>query len=148
MAFNIIFRRFLAFLLDILILDLIVAAPFRSLLNVPLSFQEAFRFLEQNSQVLFPIFFFMILFSFFYFVIMEYLLGQTVGKMLLDLKVVSNQGELSLAQVILRSLFLIPVFPFTLLWIMDPFFMFIITKNRRFSEIISNTRVRGETYAK
>ncbi|PIN68596.1 hypothetical protein COV93_08920, partial [Candidatus Woesearchaeota archaeon CG11_big_fil_rev_8_21_14_0_20_43_8] len=75
-----------------------------------------------------------------YFALTEFKLGQSFGKMLLQLRVRSDTKDLRLYQCLLRSIFLIPVFPFILLWIADPLSMAFTKDSRRLSEILSKTR--------
>ena len=81
------------------------------------------------------------LFVILYFYKMEKNMSQTIGKRITGIYVVSDQKELKAWQVIVRSLVFLPVFPFILLWIIDPLFMFFNKSNQRLSEILSKTRV-------
>ena len=71
----------------------------------------------------------------------EGLLRQSIGKIFTNIYVVSETKELKLWQLLVRNLFLIPFFPFVLLWIVDPAFMFFTKDNKRLSEILSKTKV-------
>ncbi len=72
-----------------------------------------------------------------YFAMFEYKLQQTIGKMVLGLYVVSEKGGLSIWQAVGRSIFILPIFPFILLWIIDP--IYLIFKKIRLSEILTRT---------
>ncbi len=47
-------------------------------------------------------------------------------------------------QLFVRSMFLMPWFPFTLLWLIDPIVMLFTKENQRLSEILSRTKVVEE----
>ena len=140
-------KRIAAFLIDILIINLVVLFPFRSLLQnmVPkdYSFSEAYSLLSTSmgyakylSSVSFVISIFIIL----YFFMMERKMQQTIGKMLMKIYVVSDDG-MKTWQVLARNIVFIPIFPFILLWAIDPLFMFFTKTNQRLTEILSRTRV-------
>ena len=44
-------------------------------------------------------------------------------------------------QLFVRSMFLMPLFPFVLLWLIDPIVMLFTKENQRLSEILSRTKV-------
>jgi uncharacterized RDD family membrane protein YckC len=73
--------------------------------------------------------------------ILEKELNQTPGKMLFNLYVTSQTKDLKYWQLFVRSMFLIPVFPFVLLWVIDPIVMLFTKENQRLSEILSRTKV-------
>ena len=79
-----------------------------------------------------------------YFVILEQKNKQSIGKMLMNIYVESGQKERRVWQQFVRSMFLIPTFPFILLWILDPLFLLFTKDKRRLSEILSKTRVVEE----
>ena len=54
--------------------------------------------------------------------------------------VVSDDG-MKTWQVLARNIVFIPIFPFILLWVLDPLFMFFTKTNQRLSEILSKTKV-------
>ena len=87
-----------------------------------------------------------------YFFMMERKMGQTIGKMLMKIYVVdasenassrstSDNNNLRAWQLFARNLVFIPIFPFVLLWIVDPLFMLFTKTNQRLTEILSKTRV-------
>ena len=144
-----VWKRVLAFFIDLLIINFIILFPFRRLFQkiIPasLSFKETFKFVntsELNSLIIITSIFAAIL-MIMYFAILEGKLKQSVGKILTNIYVVSETKEkkLKLWQLLVRNLFLIPLFPFILLWIIDPVFMFFTKDNKRLSEILSKTKV-------
>jgi len=142
-----VWKRLLAFVADLLIINLAIFFPFKRILQDSMpefdSYSEAYNFLASNQSyttTLTIVSLVMSLFAVLYFVWMEYKLGQTPGKMLFNISVISDVKKFSLWQLIVRSLFIIPVFPFVLLWIIDPLFVFFTKTNQRLSEILSKTR--------
>ena len=143
-----IWKRIAAFIIDIVILNLIVLFPFRSLFQniIPkdYSFSEAYKLLSSStnyagfiSSVSFVISILVIL----YFLMLERKMGQTIGKMLMKIYVVSDTNNLKAWQLLTRNLVFIPIFPFVLLWVVDPVFMFFTKTSQRLTEILSRTRV-------
>ena|SRR3989338_4861446 len=143
-----VWKRIAAFFIDMLILNLVVFFPFRSLFESILpkeySFSEAYRLMSSSthytgyiSSLAFVMSFLVIL----YFTMLEKRMGQTIGKMLMKVYIVSDINSLKAWQVIVRSLVFIPIFPFILLWIVDPLFMFFTKTNQRLAEVLSKTKV-------
>lgn len=141
-------KRVAAFLIDIAVLNLLVLFPFRKLFEDILpknySFTEAYMFLATSADYegfIKSVSFVMSLLAIFYFFLMESRMKQTIGKMLMKIYVVSDNKEPKAWQMIVRNLVFIPIFPFIILWILDPLFMFFTKTNQRLSEILSRTRV-------
>ena len=136
-------RRILAFLLDLFLLFFVILSPFGSFLSGFLpkdaSAAEAF-YLSPHGQIFIGLMFVLGLFVMAYFVLMEWLLGTTMGKLLLGLRVVSAHERLTLWQCIVRSMFAIPAFPFIILWLVDPLMMLLYSSGQRLSEILSQTQ--------
>lgn len=65
---------------------------------------------------------------------------QTIGKMLMKIYVVSDNANIKTWQLFTRNLVFIPIFPFVLLWVLDPLLMFFTKTNQRLSEILSKTK--------
>lgn len=141
-------KRIIAFIIDMLIINLIILFPFKRIFEriVPEigSFSKTFDFLNNNAELSSSITFIMAVITFLtilYFMLLEKKLGQTPGKMLFNLYVISQTKDLKYWQLFVRSMFLIPVFPFVLLWIIDPIVMLFTKENQRLSEILSRTKV-------
>ena len=142
-----ILKRAVAFIIDLLIINVVILFPFRRIFDriIPEtdSFSKTMDFLSSNelnislTVILLLIAFITIL----YFMIMEKKLNQTPGKMLFNLYVNSQTKDLKYWQLFIRSIFLIPLFPFVLLWFIDPLVMFFTKENQRLSEILSKTKV-------
>ena len=153
-------KRIAAFFIDMIIINLVVLFPFRSLFQniIPkdYSFSEAYKLLSSSTDytgfitsVSFVISVLIVL----YFLMLEIKMSQTIGKMLMKVYVVdarvhlassrstSYNNTLKAWQLLARNLVFIPIFPFVLLWILDPLFMFFTKTNQRLTEILSKTKV-------
>jgi uncharacterized RDD family membrane protein YckC len=141
-------KRIIAFFIDFLIIYVIILFPLKRIFNniIPEtgSFSETVNFLNNNAEYSTFITVIMLLvavLAILYFVILEKKLSQTPGKMLFNLYVKSQTKDLNYWQLFVRSMFLIPVFPFVLLWIIDPIVMLFTKENQRLLEILSKTKV-------
>ncbi|MBI2208060.1 RDD family protein [Candidatus Woesearchaeota archaeon] len=140
-------KRIGAFIVDLVIINIIILFPFRGLFESILpttSFSEAFEFLRQDAgagTMLNAIMFAISALSILYFMLMEKKIAQTPGKMLFSLYVKPQGKDLKNWQLFVRSMFLIPAFPFVLLWLIDPIAMLFTKENQRLSEILSRTKV-------
>ena len=105
-------RRAIGFIADILFFSFIVAAPLEQ--ELVAAAPEPFAGTTALGYGLAAI---LLSFFFAYAVAAEYLVGQTLGMLLVNIRTIP---ELSFFQTIVRNLFLIPIFPFVLLWIADP----------------------------
>ena len=140
-------KRFVAFFIDILIIYYAVLFPFWKLIenSVPtdMSFSQTKDYVMANSEQLSHlkiVFFFMLALMGMYFYMMEKRMGQTIGKKLMKIHVVTdNDGKTW--QYLVRNIVFLSVFPFILLWIIDPLFMIFTKTNQRLSEILSKTKV-------
>ncbi len=142
-----IWKRLLAFVADLLIINLVIFFPFKGIIKESIpefgSYSEAYSFLSSNQSyttTLTMVSLVMSLFAILYFALLEHKTGQTPGKMLFNISVANDVKKMSFWQFFVRSLFIIPVFPFVLLWIIDPLFMLFTKTNQRLSEILSKTR--------
>ncbi len=139
-------RRSIAFFIDLIIIQLVIISPFREILRriVPAgSFKESYLMLSAAgaSNAIYAVSFFIALMIFIYFTFTEYIAGQSIGKKIMGLRVVSETEKLSLSQVILRNLAMLPFFPFIVLWLIDPGFMMFTKTQRRLSDILARTNV-------
>lgn len=125
-------RRLLAFLADILILDLVVFSTFASLFHTEWSMLWNGDFVV--TQAMYAAIMVMALLALAYFTLFEYLLGQTPGMMLLGLYGIN----ITLWRAFVRNSFFVPLFPFPLLLLFEP--IYLLVKKQRFLEMISNTR--------
>jgi len=139
------FKRSLAFLLDFAILSMTILAPVTTLLEkvAPTAdFKTSYALFVEN-QTISTIITWTMIFVFtlimLYFTILEYLVGQTAGKRLMNLEVVDiNNQRPTLVQCILRNLVFLPVFPFIVFWIIDP--LYLLFAKQTLSEQLTKTR--------
>lgn len=148
-----IWKRMLALVIDLLVLDFFVIGFFRDILmNIvgePSSIMTTVLLLEQNAQAMRSItliFMLMVMLAMAYFALLQYTIGQTVGGILLNINVVQQVSEKefvrpNLWQCVTRNLFLIPAVPFIFLWIADPLYMIFAKKGQRLTEWLSQTKV-------
>ncbi len=141
-----ILKRAAAFAIDLLVVNMAVLFPFDSVLEKAIpnySLSETFDFLRSNAgnASITTIIIFASLITILYFVLFEKKLRQTPGKMVFKLYVEGQGKDLKYWQLFVRSMFLIPLFPFALLWIIDPIVMLFTKENQRLSEILSRTKV-------
>ncbi len=140
-------KRAFAFVTDLLIINLIILFPFRKLflkiIPEKATFSETYNFLQNSgfSGAITALTLVAAFLSLLYFYMLEKRLQQTIGKMLFKIYVVSDSKELKGWQLLVRSMFLVPIFPFVLLWVVDPAFLLFTKSNQRLSEILSKTRV-------
>ncbi len=135
------FKRVMAFLIDLFIIYFIIGFPLNNLLKKLMppaeSFTDNFKYLfytDSSAAILFAIFS-LELICILYFVILEHKLGQSIGKIVMKIHVVSEQKELKLWQLIVRSLFLIA----DIIWVVDIIY-YLFNKQRRLFEVLSKTR--------
>ena len=139
-------KRLGAFIVDLIIINIIILFPFRGVFESILpaaKFSEAFDFLRspESSMILEVIMIAVGILTMLYFMLLEKKIAQTPGKMLFNLFVRSQGKDLKNWQLFVRSMFLIPLFPFVLLWLIDPIAMLFTKENQRLSEILSRTKV-------
>ncbi len=141
------FSRVMAFLIDLVIINIVLFGPLKPLLLKLIpnpSFSSIGFASAETVDAISSIVFFASVIALFYFVLLEYLLGQTPGKMFFSLKVASDNTGVSFWSCVLRSLFVFPFFPFIILWLADPLFAFFNHKKNRLSEVLSRTRTVQE----
>lgn len=138
-------KRILAFILDVLILDLVIISPFQKFFKgiVPenVSFKGLFSYFMEGtfdlSKLLIAALFIMLI-TLFYWALLEWKLGQSVGKLVLNIFVRSTKKEkLTLGQCFVRNLSKVS----TLLLFFDVLYMLLRKQNQRWLEEVSNTEV-------
>lgn len=125
-------KRLGSLLIDIFLMSVILT-PFQKFLpNTP-------DFNATYSTANYLIAFLIITYFLTYIIIMQYLTQQTIGMMLLNIIITNNtKKEIKLWQIIVRNIFLIPIFPFIILWIVDP--VYLLLTGMRLSEKWSKTK--------
>lgn len=143
-----IFKRVLAFITDIIIISFVIATPFRiliiNLIPSNINFLELQSYLKSNLILTNQINFLFILIgiiSVFYFSYFEYKIQQTPGKMLFKIYTISEDKNSNFLQYLLSNITFIPAFPFYLLWVIDPIYTLISSKNQRLMEKLTRTLV-------
>lgn len=144
-------KRASAFVIDLLIIDFVIGFPFTGLVE-RLSPKNPFDLFTTGANPgLTEIGIIISLISVLYFSILEYKIGQTAGKILMNIYVVddypnhqnnkndNDKGKLFFNYII-RSLFLIPIIPFVFFWIIDPIYLAFNKDQKRFLEVLSHTK--------
>ena len=143
-------KRIAAFLLDLLLLQMLVISAFNtyfeSLFPTDKGFIENYQYLTNNINLFSNAYYALITIAvlmILYFAYMEYKFSQTVGMMIFRIYAKSSEEkELTFFQCVLRNIYLLPLFPTFFLWVIDPlYFMF---KGERLSEIFSKTKTVEE----
>jgi len=142
-------RRILAFVLDLLVIDVVIAGPFKGKLSSILPEAASFSDVQnvmQSSQLLIAqvssIIFAISVLSLLYFSVMQTMLSQTVGMMILNIFVIKQDKKIApptLWQSIIRNIFVFPFFPFFVLWITEPLFLIFSRSKMRMLEVLSKT---------
>ncbi len=140
-------KRALSFIVDLIIINIVIAGPFRKVIaskfSISGSFMENYIALEKNPALLsslVPIFSVIFFLIYVYFVIFEYKMRQTPGKMLFSQKLIgkSKKENISLLKIMARNLAAFPIFPFSLLWIIDP--LYLAVSGNRLTDKLTSTR--------
>lgn len=129
-------RRAGAFLFDILLIDIVITAPFTPLFTSMVArvrTTDVFELTYTNTELTAIMLVFLI--AYLYFVVFEYVLGQTVGMSLLN---IHSDGDDRLFTMLVRNSFLLPFFPFVMFWIIEP--LAIMFKRRGVLEYLTKTR--------
>ena len=139
-------KRIFSFIIDLFIINIFIIGPFTAVLqnSMPTStdFMDNYNFLYSNPELIDQLSFvfgviFILIFA--YFVLFEYKLRQTPGKMFFNLYLapMKKKEQLTVLRIILRNVAVFPIFPFSLLWIIDP--LYLIFTGKRLSDVFSKT---------
>ena len=110
------FKRFLALVIDILVINVVIVLPFAGLFQgLSYSFSEVDS--VELSGLLITALVIISLLSLLYFSLLQYFLGKTVGGHLMK---ISLEGKRGFWKCLVRNVFVIPFFPFYLLWVIEP----------------------------
>ncbi len=136
-----IIKRFLAFIADIIIVSFIVSPLETVIRSVIPGSSSAFNLISTApTSLLTAVSIVIAAIAIIYFSVLEYRFGQTIGKMIAGISIVSENRKLTYWQCLIRNLFLLPFIPFVLLWVIDPLYAIFTRENRRFSDIIAKTK--------
>lgn len=141
-------KRFASYFIDLIIINFIILIPFKKVLSkiIPQnsSYIEVYHFIENNpeiSSIFLALSLLIGILAVLYFTYFEYYLQQTPGKMLMNIYIIPENRKLSFWNYLVSNLTFLPFFPFILLWIIDPVYMFISPKNQRFMEKLTKILV-------
>jgi uncharacterized RDD family membrane protein YckC len=132
-----VWKRLLAFLVDLYLGIMVFSAFFLVMQSeVPASFGAALS--NGLSSVAVATLVYASIFFLLYHAFCEYIIGQTPGMMLFGVEV-KTQGKKPLRfwQALVRNIFLIPIIPFTFLWIVEP--IYYLFQGERILERWTNT---------
>lgn len=146
-------KRVFAYVIDTFIINLIIVMPFQKPLEelgkglAEKSFFEAYKALLQTDlQAMMPKIFFIFtvisLLSVLYWAVLEYKIGQSVGKILFNIYVKSQTERLTFGQCFLRNITKVS----TPLLILDAAYMILTKGYQRYFEKISRTIVVEQRY--
>lgn len=127
-------RRLLAYLIDILLLNFVVIFPFAPVLK---SFKDKNAILTGFNLDIFLALLSVSVLSYVYFVYLDYKLRKTLGKIILRFK--TNGKNLTLGRLLVRNI----TKPFLILYALDILYMLYKGIDQRYTEIISNTWVEN-----
>ena len=139
-------KRLLSFALDALVSYTFLILPFVALFerSIPSDgYADLMSYLATHPTAVASlniISFFCIAMVMAYFVLLQYLLGATIGGLVARIKVVSLYPYPHWWQYIVRNLFLIPFVPFVLLWIIETASLVWTKGEYRLLEKLSRTR--------
>ena len=140
-------RRFLSFLIDLIIVNFVIFYPFYMIIlrKLPVSGADLIAALDSNKQIstTFTVVAFLVgILTLCYFMFCQYLIGQTPGMIFMNIKVVPlNDHRLTLFRSLIRNAWFIPLTPFSFLFIIDPIFLIFSKDNQRLTEWLSSTKV-------
>lgn len=140
------FRRTLAFIVDLFIINLVIVSPFRKKLMslIPeANYMDTYSFIMENPTVthsIYQIFIIMILLTFLYYVIFEWKLSQTPGKMLLKIFTISENKTLTFWQSVVRNLDVLTPLLFFPIILFDLGYAIFNNEKKRFLEKLSKTK--------
>lgn len=135
-------KRIAAFFLDLLMLEFLVFSPFHGIFAWGADWQTIQAALAGQLEISAAMalgIFVMGLIAVLYFALCESFVGQTLGKLVFGLRVAGIHAAPGFWRCFVRSLFLLPLFPFALFWIIDPIYMFFSKGSQRFLERLSGT---------
>lgn len=134
------YKRILAYLIDLVIVNLIIISPFKSLLSslIPTDFSEIYTMLSSMlSAKVMLITFISGIFAILYWAILEFKIQQTLGSLIMGISVMPLTKKYTFSQALLRN---ITKFS-TLLLLIDSIFIFKSDKNQRLTERLSQTMI-------
>ena len=110
-------KRSLALIIDILVINFTIAKPFQEILVSYMSNATFFQTIPDN---IYLIIFQISVLSLLYFSLFQYYFQQTIGMMVLQIYVMPKA---SFIKCLIRNLFVLPFFPFSILWVLEPIYL-------------------------
>lgn len=128
------FKRLFALIIDLIVINIIIVSPFKEIL---MKFVETttINFNQVIPSHIYTTITFISIVALLYFAIFQSRMQQTLGMMLLNIKV---DKKIGLGKAIVRNLFILPFFPFSLLWIIEPLYLHF--RGNRLLENLTHTR--------
>ncbi|MBU4502079.1 MAG: RDD family protein [Nanoarchaeota archaeon] len=149
-------KRAFAYIIDVFVINLVIVLPFQKVLDAlsngisDKSIFESFAYFSANTaqfQAIFPklIFIFSVIaiLSILYWAILEYKIGQSVGKILFHIYVKPQNKDPTFWQFFLRNVTKVSTFPL----ILDAMYMIFTRGRQRYFEKISKTFVVEAKYS-
>jgi len=139
------FKRFLALMVDLIIMNLVIVTPLKGKIQVPEgSFSETYSFVQNNPELMSSVYLMMgivFVLAFFYWTVFEWKLGQTPGKMLLKILVENKmKGKITFMQSAIRNLDILSFVLFLPLWVGDIIYSQFNKEKMRLFETLSKTK--------
>ncbi len=129
-------KRFLAYVMDLFIVNLIVTLPFQGYLSKFST--NPYLLFTSNDKGLTYITFFIAIALIVYFSVLEYKIRQSLGKIIMNIYVVSlDSKQLTFGQAVMRNL----TKPFPIVLLVDVVYMFFKRGHQRLFEVFSRTAV-------
>jgi len=134
-------KRFVAFSLDIVVLHIIVLMPFSGWMQSSFPQGAGLKAAEDITGAQYAIIFIIFSFALLYFTLLDYLAGQSIGMMVFGLYTVEQDKKKvpGFFKCLLRNAAIMPVFPFVILWLLDP--LFLLLKGSRLSDVALRSHV-------
>ena len=132
---SLLIKRTIAYLLDLLIINVIIVLQFNKILEPYINIKEGFFSPPKDFTLIITLFMIMLL-TLLYFTILEYKIKQTIGKMVMGLYVQSKKPTFN--NFLIRNL----TKPFFILLIIDTIYLLIKKTNKRYTEVLSQTEVK------
>ncbi len=132
------YKRIIAYLIDLAIVNLIIVSPFKSLMAslIPTNFSELYTALTlMFSAKVMLIIFISGIFAILYWAVLEFKIQQTLGSLIMGISVMPLTKRYNFSQALLRN---ITKFSLILL-LLDSIFIFKSDKNQRLTERLSQT---------
>jgi uncharacterized RDD family membrane protein YckC len=134
-------KRLLAFIIDLILIQFLILLPFEKIFsNLKVKSASDIFTMSQSMNIptsVYYAFFFITVLALLYFAFFEYYLRQTIGMTIFG---IYADGEVTFWKAIIRNAFIIPAFPFYILWIIEPIHL-LFYKTRALERFTSTSTV-------